>query len=136
MPKGIFLMLSATLVSLGLLLQDSPRVTAGGLDEQLAVDLVRKINTTQVEFRLQNNAYVSLDQLLEHRFMADSKALLEPADRTSAALADYHLRVVATDDGQRYTVMIASQAVRCGFAVFSDEGGVIYVGKALGCDRG
>ena len=44
------------------------------------------------------------------------------------------LRLVVTPDGKHYNVWLGQKPdVRCGFAFYSDERGVIYEGRAIGC---
>jgi hypothetical protein len=55
--------------------------------------------------------------------------------------APYEIDIVTTADGSHYSITIKPAPDRdthispCGFAAFSDDVGVIYTGKALGCEE-
>jgi len=56
--------------------------------------------------------------------------------------APYEIDIVTTADGSHYSITIKPAPDKdthispCGLAAFSDETGVIYTGKALGCEGG
>jgi hypothetical protein len=55
--------------------------------------------------------------------------------------APYEIDIVTTADGSHYSITIkpgrdkTTDTWGCGFAAFSDDVGVIYTGKALGCEE-
>jgi len=55
--------------------------------------------------------------------------------------APYEVAIVTTADGSHYSITIkpgrdkGTDTWGCGFAAFSDDVGMIYTGKALGCEE-
>ncbi|HEX5411278.1 MAG TPA: hypothetical protein VFZ27_05405 [Terriglobia bacterium] len=66
------------------------------------------------------------------RFGDVSSLSFSPGPEISRGLL---LHLVVSADGQHYNVWLGQRPeVHCGFVFFSDERGVIYEGKAIGCD--
>jgi hypothetical protein len=65
------------------------------------------------------------------RFAQDGKLSFSAAPEITPGLV---LRLVVSPDGKHYNLWLGQKPdVRCGFAFYSDERGVIYEGKAIGC---
>lgn len=115
-----------------------------------AVELVRRINTAEAELFMSTQVYVSMDKLVGHRLFANSQPTsnsdavsnapqatdqLSPTliDSSSGKLKNYKVFVIVSPDGKHYQVAMVEATPRCASAVFSNESGVIYSAKALGC---
>ena len=117
-----------------------------------AVNIVRAIDTAEVVTCRSKNG--KLDPNLRFRPWADlfyapcfKKALSHYSGKrfgevSSLSLSSgpaispgLRLRLVVSADRKHYNVWLGQKpGTRCGFAIFSDERGVIYEGKAIGCD--
>ena len=110
------------------------------MPRERALLIIRSINTAEVEMLKTQKQYVGLPQLVQ----LDMFALTElQSVRQGAALApdggpvpvgSYALRVDPSASGRRYTVSLVGQ-IRCSASWFSNEGGAIFEGKAIGCDQ-
>ena len=93
--------------------------------------LMRTINTVENAIRSQTGKYVDLEQLVNHKMMASLRN-----DFTSNGTFTFYqgreVRLVVSPDGMRYHAMVVP-VDSCGFAIFSDERGLIYTGKVLDC---
>ncbi|MGH9430863.1 MAG: hypothetical protein ACRD3T_04915 [Terriglobia bacterium] len=97
-----------------------------------AVGLVRTINTAELDPWFKTHAYVSLEELLQRRFLRGTGNAFVLSDASSGGWKGYVVSVVASADGKHYLLGLAPGS-GCGFSVFSNESGVIYTGRALGC---
>jgi hypothetical protein len=118
----------------------------------LAVNIIREINTAEVvdcrrkDGKIdENEKFKSWDELLNSpcfkqaqshfsgaRFSHVNELSLSPGSEIVPGL---ELRLVVSPDGKHYNLWLGQKLdVHCGIAFFSDERGVIYEGKAIGCD--
>jgi hypothetical protein len=115
---------------------------------RLAVSIIREINTAEVvdcrskERKIdENQKFLSWDELLNApcfkqeqsraRFSHVNNLSLSPGPEIVPGL---ELRLVVSPDGKHYSLWLGQKRdVHCGFVFFSDERGVIYEGKAIGC---
>jgi hypothetical protein len=111
-----------------------------------AVNIIRVINTAEVGTcrtkggHIDEHAkFLSWDELLDascfkeaqRRFSQASELSFSPGPEIVAGL---ELRLVVSPDGRHYNLWLGQkQEDRCGFAFFSDERGLIYEGRAIGC---
>ncbi len=118
----------------------------------LAVNIIRVINTAEVvrcrtkEGNIDpNEKFRSWDELLSAPCFKEAQGLFSagPFSRVSELsfspgpeiVPGLELRLVVSGDGNHYNLWLGQKRdVQCGFAFFSDERGVIYEGKAIGCD--
>jgi hypothetical protein len=115
----------------------------------LAVAIVRYINTVEViDCRSQNGQidenekFLPWDELREAPCFkeAQSRMPLPVVDELSQSLGPeivpgLELRLVVSADGRHYNLWLGQKSADvCGFAFFSDERGVIYEGKPIGCE--
>lgn len=99
-----------------------------------AVKLMRLINTAEGEFVLKGQTYVSLDKLLQQRSLMSFRPVIAMADGTSGRIKDHYLVVAASEDGRHYQVTLVP-GKSCDTAMFSNESGLVYQGKAMGCSN-
>jgi hypothetical protein len=94
---------------------------------QRALSMLRRINTMEAEAFGTKKAYVAADELLHPNFdiKVDSVFVTTP-DRT--------LLLVISKDQKHYQAALLGNDKVCAQDYFSNESGIIYAGKALGCE--
>jgi hypothetical protein len=93
--------------------------------------LMRTINTAEAAIHSKTGKYVELAQLVDHKMMGGVRADFA----TNGAFTFYQgrqVRLLLSPDGSQYQAMVVP-VDSCGFAIFSDERGMIYTGKVLDC---
>lgn len=112
--------------------QTSPSTSAEQLTQEEALRWVRNINTAQVQPFVQEKSYLSLDGLFTRGALPRLAALATLTTPISATVKNYNLVVSPSTDGKRYHLSLVPKS-GCEPAFFSNESGIIFVGKALGC---
>ena len=109
------------------------------MSAQEAVWLARAISTSEFELSATRNGFVSLDKLMEHRNvlmeernMQSLKEYVKLTDATSGTAKGWRLSVIAAADGKHFHLALIPDQP-CQTALFSNESGLIYTGKAGGC---
>ena len=103
------------------------------LSSRQALSLVRTINTVQAIIKRSRSNYGSLQDVVKQEGSQLDKSLsIISSDGSSATVKDYRLSLVASADGQHYQISMHPIS-GCGVSFFTNESGVIYQGKALGC---
>ena len=102
------------------------------LSSKQALSLVRTINTVQAIIKRSRSNYGSLQDVVKPEFQLDKSLSIISSDGSSATVKDYRLSLVASVDGQHYQISLHPIS-GCGVSFFTNESGVIYQGKALGC---
>lgn len=106
-----------------------------------AIHAVRLINTAQARVKLANRHFLQLSELL-------SSGALEEASKNNEIfgaayqslnvknqkelLRGFDFTMVVAPDGSAYKLSLTEKN-DCGVAIFTDDRGLIYQGKALGC---
>jgi hypothetical protein len=105
------------------------------LSEGEAVELLRAVNTAQLELRMAGRQYGQLEQLLQHRFFAGKElgSNITKVDSDTGRKKGYEISVYVLGEGKRYSASVVPVERGCRVAFFTDESGVIYKGRALGC---
>lgn len=93
---------------------------------------IRSVNTVEAEMFSKTHQYVNLQDVVGHKLFQNNPLAPSPTDLTSGTLLGYKISVLASSDGQHYTVA-ALPSQGCAVAVFSNESAVIYRASALGC---
>jgi hypothetical protein len=117
-----------------------------------AVNIIRVINTAEVvacrskDGKIDESAkFLGWDELLNApcfkqaqgqfsggRFSQASELAFSPGSEIVPGL---ELRLVVSPDGRHYNLWLGQKREdHCGFAFFSDERGLIYEGRVIGCD--
>jgi len=113
-----------------------PQEKAEELTEPEALGLMRTINTFQVApFQGPRHQYVSLEELVAQRHEKAHELLLSsvlPKDSSTGTLKNYAVSIVVSADGQHYMAQLISSS-SCASALFSNESGIIYTARVLGC---
>ena len=91
---------------------------------------------------MKTHQYAPLDSLLDHKFMKPYGIQVDQPGLTSATYENYSLLVTLSPDYMHYVAELipmqtsgAAANGACATAVFSNEKGVIYSGRALGCEE-
>ncbi len=123
--------------------------SSGSRDQAiLAVNIIRLINTAEWSSRAkdgkidENQKFLPWDELLntscfkqaqcQARFTNFNISSLSPGPEIVPGL---ELRLVISPDGKHYSLWLGQKpAVHCAFAFYSDEQGVIYEGRDIGCE--
>ncbi len=101
------------------------------------VNWMREINTRQAEFQMANKKYADAAQL--RAFAQERQHPVLTTELAPSALAPYTLEINVSADGAHYLATIKrpsdmkDKSTWCKTAVFSDDSGLIYVGKNIGC---
>jgi hypothetical protein len=115
-----------------------PQEKPDELSEAEALGLVRTINTFQVApFQGPRHQYVSLEELVAQRHEKAHELLLSTVllkDSSTGTLKNYTVSIVVSADGQHYVLEMLSSP-SCGLALFSNESGIIYTARGLGCPK-
>jgi len=96
-----------------------------------AITVMRAINTAENAVRQTGGKYVPLVTLVDQAFMTRVRPNIV-VNGDVVTYMDAQVRLVLPADALQYQVMVMPRQ-SCGPAVFSDERGVIYTGKGLGC---
>ena len=124
--------LTATLLlALALFAQTTPTADS----RATAINGLRLLNTAQMQFHLQHGRYASLTELaaLLDATKPSYRASMPHLDPAAGkdALAGFELAIGVGESG--YTLTLKEQKP-CGAFAYSDQVGLIFVGKALGCN--
>lgn len=105
----------------------------------LAIDLLRIINTAEVEYKVKHGAYASRNAPLgSDQFKGKCSAKIESMGKASISsgpevLPGWTLRLNVTADGQGYDLLLEDTMDKCDFAAVTNERGIIRESKAIGC---
>jgi len=151
--RGFFLTLWLTLWLLALSPLPShaqgPKTAPGIPDRErerrsLAVNIVRAINTAEANYKKSNGVYATWDMLLGHGDFSESGTKWAPESFPTVAHAMYgpgpeivpgwKLRLNLSKDGVSYDLILEDVTdPKCGYAVVSDDRGVVRQGKSVDC---
>lgn len=110
----------------------------------LAINLVRAINTAEADFKLKHGVYASWDTLLGNGDFSEKGTKWAPESFPTVARAMYgrgpeivpgwKLRLSISKDGGAYDLLLEDVTdPKCGYAVVSDDRGLIRQSKAIDC---
>ncbi len=135
---GCALLLLLSVSAAGLQSQQSE--PAAKADRGTAVNLVRLINTAEVEPQGQQGRFVSFAELVRSGTLKSAGRHFPQLDldrmnlqSEKEVLPGWELRLVVAGDGHSYKLSLIEKEDRCRFGFFSDEVGIIYHGKAIDC---
>jgi len=121
---------------------------------ELAINLLRAINTTEVPYHSKNGSYATWQTLLSSQpeyfeeFLARQRVVYSAPPYTAPRqilpaiqfkdppeiLPGWNLRLNVHSDGQGYDLLLTDMTdEKCGYAVLTDENGVIRQSKAIDC---
>ena len=138
--SGKLLLGTAVILTVGLfsLARTSPADAAG--QGTHAVNVVRLLNTAEVYAHRAQARYVSFPELVSSgalneaaKMNQDLNSALADLDlNKGAGVRGFDLAIVVSSDGGTYKVSLTSKG-DCVAAYFSDERGIIYTGRPIGC---
>lgn len=101
--------------------------------ERLSLVTIRWINTTQATYRQQHGQFADLPELM--RFAPRPPGWPGNDDGTPLAKpSGLEISILVDRSNKRYAAMVGSRE-SCAWRYFSDESGVISMGRPLGCER-
>jgi hypothetical protein len=130
-PRISAVLAATLLLALALVAQ----TTAPADSHSTAVNGLRLLNTAQMQFHMQHGRFASLSDLpaLLDATTPSYRASMPHFDPAAGkdALAGFELGIATNDNG--YTITL-KETKPCGAFAYSDQVGVIFLGKALGCN--
>lgn len=110
----------------------------------LAVNLARAINSAETSYKTKQGAYVNWDTLIGNGDFSEKGTKWASESFPTVAHAMYgsgpeivpgwKLRLLLSKDANRYDLLLEDVTdPQCGYAVFSDERGLIRQGKSIDC---
>lgn len=110
----------------------------------LAINMVRAINTAEATYKKNHGAYVTWDTMFGNGDFSETGTKWAPESLPTVAHAMYgsgpeivpgwKLRLHISKDGKSYDLLLEDVSdPKCGYAVISDERGLIRQGKAVSC---
>ena len=123
--------ISTILLLVGALGADVLTQTPADPDSREGVRLMRSLNTAENAIWQQSRKYMELAELINHKMMGGVRAEIE-TNGSVVFFQGRRLRLLVSPDGSQYQAMVLP-VERCGTAVFTDERGLIYTGKVIGC---
>lgn len=147
--KALSAVLLPLVVLLALRAVPAQKNAAGMADRErerrsLAVNLVRAINTAESNFMKNHGVFATWDTLLGNGDFTDTGTKWAPESFPTVAHATYNrapeivpgwrLRLNLSKEGTAYDLLLEDITdPKCGFAVVSDERGLIRLGKSIDC---
>lgn len=130
-------------LALGMVLSvfGASKATLGEAGGDKALNAIRIINTAEVYAYSTGTKYLPLGELISSGSLRQAAGMNESFAATYSELNLQHgtelingfdFALVVSSDGTAYKLSILQKG-NCGAAYFSDEHGIIYAGKALGC---
>jgi hypothetical protein len=111
----------------------------------MALAMVRAINAAEANYKKNHGVYANWDMLLGNGDFTDAGTKWAPESFPTVARATYNrtpeivpgwkLRLNLSKEGAAYDLLLEDASdLKCGYAVSSDERGVIRQGRAVGCE--
>jgi len=140
--KRIVFVLSCGLLGVALSGRATPRQSNGQSDvpaDKKLVIALRLLNTEQYNYVDRNHRFADRHQMLSYLREREPGLLRKlPADLEDQT--SYELAITTSTDGQHYQITLQRTAApddktaACQNAAFSDDKGLIYLGRAIGCE--
>ena len=100
-----------------------------------AVTLLRALNTVEAEHNAKAGGYAPLEQVLGSATFKKMITVTPSAtDSVTAAAGRTTLVLVVSEDKKHYQALVTTKD-HCGATMFTNERGLIYTGRALGCEN-
>ena len=96
--------------------------------------MLRVLNTVEAEMNHTGGTFVPLSAVLEAPMLRSSFSEASLTDPTKAMVGGRSLVLVLAEDRKHYQAMVLPTE-SCGTGVFTNESGLIYSGRALGCEK-
>lgn len=126
-----------SMLTMGFALYPHPTQTAPAKPsvetETEALEIVRTFATSELDHAMRQQRYASLDEIVASSLAKRYESQLTLKDAFSGTIGGYLLTVLPSADGKRYTLSMTYLASNCGTSFFTNEAGVIYLGKPIDC---
>jgi hypothetical protein len=136
--KQIILVVGVVLTCILLVSVRGTKTVEGAASDRDVLEMMRNVNTMEASAFLKSQRYMSAIELLQGggpvRTDKSVHSDIQIHDAASATVRDLNLTIVTSEDRKHYQVALVRAAQECSTAYFSNESGVIYTAKALGCD--
>lgn len=127
--------LLAIAIAVPALAQNVSPPTSQQQSRQLAVDIVRIINTAEQYYRTQHDRFATLEELRRTGAFPKSENNSQAAQALAAAVGPdvggFYLRLFTSVDGSQYVLSLEDQKDPAMWSVFSNEKGLIYTGSVI-----
>jgi hypothetical protein len=139
MIRTVCAMASAVLAATAVVAAVVTQTPPPSMPREHALLIMRSINTAQAEILKTEKQYVALPQLVQHAMftLPELQSVRQGAtmapDGGPIPIGSYALRVDPSVSGRRYAVSLLGEN-RCSTSWFSNEGGVVFEGTAIGCE--
>src|SRR5487761_205515 len=102
------------------------------------VNVVRLINTAEMEYKRAQGSYATWDVLFRSGLISDlQKRPFFGGVHLAAgpeAVPGWTLALIPSAEGQSYELSLRNLGDKCQFSFFSDQRGLIYEGQVIGCE--
>ena len=137
--KRFFLVLLCGLLGILVTGVGIPRQVNGQTEDPTAklVNVLRLLNTQEYSYRHENGRFASREDMLT---FLRKKGILSRSPIDLENPKPYELEVTTSTDGMHYQITLQrpsdmnDKSTWCQTAAFSDDGGVIFLGLAIGCE--
>lgn len=106
----------------------------------LAINLLRAINTAELEYKMNHGGYAARDVLLASQEFKGRRFVFGRQERVNVPVGDpqippgWSLRLNVASDGKSYDALLEDTTdTTCGYAAVTDERGIIRQSKAIDC---
>jgi hypothetical protein len=136
---GLVILALVFTTALTLLARTQQSSQSSPLDSRsIAVNSLRILNTAEMRHFSNVHRFATIQEfdaaeLNSSRSMYKQEMPLVNASAGQDAVSGFDLRITVSADGRNYAMSLKEKQ-RCGVSAFTDEAGVIYLAKALGCD--
>jgi hypothetical protein len=137
MRKSSFTILLTICAVLALVVSSQTAAQSEEISEAQALSVVRALNTKELEFFIKEHAYVPLERAAQNVRLQDSSiGSIVLTDQTSGRIRNYTASLLTSADQKHYRLSLIAESPGCSTAFFTDESGVIYLGKVIDCTAG
>ena len=98
------------------------------------VAMLRVLNTVEAELNHKGGAFVPLSAVLEAPMLKSGFPEASLSEPTKALVGGRTVLLVLSEDRKHYQAMV-QPTESCGIGVFTNESGLIFSGRALGCEK-
>lgn len=139
--RSIAVLLGVVLIFSAASVTSSQTTRSGDGQSSNALRTVRLVNTAEAYVHRSQGKYVPWPELISSGALEQTGAMNPDfseayselnLEKGSELLHGFHFAMLVSSDGSAYKMSLGSNE-SCGIAYFSDERGIIYQGKALGC---
>lgn len=100
-----------------------------------AANFLRLVNAAEVDHFVSTGHYAALAELIRSQKLQNPRIPISGLDLQSASepMRGFHFRLLLSADQLQYQLALREKTPACGLSLFSDESGVLYEARTLGC---